>query len=408
MKCRHCNADLNLTLVDLQTSPPSNSYLTDKALRSSERYYPLNVMVCEDCWLVQTEDFVSADEMFSADYAYFSNFSEIWKKHCSMFVDKVVDRFGLNSHCRVVEIASNDGCLLRLFKEKGILCTGVEPTSSTAEVAKSLGLDIVEDFFSSSLALSLVKDNKSADLIVANNVLAHVPDINDFIKGFKLLLKPTGISTFEFPHVLNLIEKNQFDTIYHEHFSYLSLVSVKTLLAFHGLEIFDVEELETHGGSLRVYCQHVDIGVHKKSESVEILIEKETKFGLKTKSCYMGFQNRVETLKYDFLNFLIDSKRNGKSVVGYGAAAKGNTLLNYAGVRSDLISFVVDKNPYKQNKFLPGSRIPIVDEHFLLEYKPDFIVIFPWNIKSEIIGQLSYCREWGAKFVTAIPHLTFE
>lgn len=405
MKCRHCHAELTLSLVDLGSAPPSNAYLTRQTLREPEKYFPLHVLVCDRCWLVQTEDFAQADELFSADYAYFSSFSTTWLKHAEKYVADMAAQFSLDGNSYIVEIAANDGYLLQYAKARGIPCLGIEPTKSTAAVARAKGIEIVEEFFGVGLARQLVEQGRQADLTTANNVLAHVPDINDFVAGFATLLKPTGIATFEFPHLLNLIEQNQFDTIYHEHYSYLSLTAVTTIFQANGLSVFDVEELPTHGGSLRVYAQRKDAGLRETSVRVAKLLERETLAGMCNKNFYVGFQRKADKVKNDLLVFLIEAQRAGKSVVGYGAAAKGNTLLNYAGVRPDLMSFVVDRNPAKQGKFLPGSRLPVIAEDQLKLARPDYVVILPWNLREEVVEQLSYIRTWGGKFVTVVPAL---
>lgn len=403
MKCRHCQAELSLPLVDLGTAPPSNAYLDQQTLHAPEKYFPLRVLVCTKCWLVQTEDYAGADELFSANYAYFSSFSTSWLQHAEQYVTGMAQRFDLNSNSLIVEVAANDGYLLQYAKAQGIPCLGIEPTSSTAEAARAKGIEIVEAFFGVKLAQQLTSQGKYADLTTANNVLAHVPDINDFVAGFEVLLKPDGVSTFEFPHLLRLVTENQFDTIYHEHYSYLSLTAVKQIFEKNGLSVFDVEELSTHGGSLRVYAQRMDTGLHELSQNVMSLLECEAAAGMNSIAFYAGFQAKANKVKNDLLVFLIEAQQAGKSVAGYGAAAKGNTLLNYAGVRSDLLSYVVDRNPAKQDKFLPGSRIRIVAESHLKQCKPDYVVILPWNLKSEVIEQLDYIRNWGGQFVTFVP-----
>ncbi len=405
MKCRHCQSELKLTLIDLGSAPPSNAYLTEEKRHEPEKWFPLRVLVCDQCWLVQTEDFAQADELFDADYAYFSTFSSSWLAHSERYVTDIVQRFGLDEQSCVVEVAANDGYLLQYVKALGIPCTGIEPTASTASAARDKGIDIVEKFFGVKLARQLVAEGKQADLTVANNVLAHVPDINDFVAGFTLLLKPDGVATFEFPHLLNLIELNQFDTIYHEHFSYLSLMAVRHIFDANGLTVFDVEELPTHGGSLRVYAQRTDTGSKVINDQVRTILQKEERIGMGTVDYYTGFQGKAEKVKDDFIAFLIEAKRQGKSVAAYGAAAKGNTLMNFAGIRPDLLHFVVDKNPAKQGKFMPGSRIPIVSEERLIEERPDYVVILPWNLREEIMQQLANVHEWGGKFVTAVPEL---
>lgn len=405
MKCRHCQTELTLPLIDLGAAPPSNAYLTQHTLHAPEKYFPLRVLVCSECWLVQTEDYAGADELFSADYAYFSSFSTTWLQHAERYVADMVQRFALNANSHIVEVAANDGYLLQYAKARGIPCLGIEPTTSTADAARAKGIEIVEEFFGVQLAEKLVAQGKQADLTAANNVLAHVPDINDFVGGFAVLLKPAGVSTFEFPHLLRLVSENQFDTIYHEHYSYLSLIAVKRIFEHNGLSVFDVEELPTHGGSLRVYAQRTDSGIHEISANVANMLQREVQAGMTTLTFYAGFQAKANQVKNDFLAFLIEAKRTGKTVAGYGAAAKGNTLLNYAGVRPDLLPFVADRNPAKQNKFLPGCRIPIVAEAQLKQTRPDYVVILPWNLREEVMGQLAYVREWGGQFVVAVPSL---
>lgn len=405
MKCRHCDAELNLSLIDLGSAPPSNAYLSVQTLRMPEKWFPLRVLVCTECWLVQTEDYAGAEELFSADYAYFSSFSTSWLQHAESYVACMTERFGLDSTSHVVEIAANDGYLLQYFKSCSIPCLGIEPTASTASAARAKGIEVVEDFFGTRLAQMLVAQGRQADLTAANNVLAHVPNINDFVSGFALLLKPTGVATFEFPHLLRLIADNQFDTIYHEHFSYLSLTAVTRIFELNGLSVFDVEELPTHGGSLRVFAQRSDSGSHQMSRSVKEMLEREETEGMKTRTYYADFQEKADKVKDDFTSFLIEVKRAGKSVIAYGAAAKGNTLINYAGIRPDLITYVVDRNPAKQGKYLPGSRIPIVGESCLLSGKPDYVVILPWNLRDEVMTQLDYVRKWGGKFAVAVPEM---
>jgi SAM-dependent methyltransferase len=406
MKCRHCGQAVTLSFIDLETSPPSNSYLTAEQLAGPESWYPLRVFTCTNCWLVQNEDYTHFGELFSSDYAYFSSFSTSWLKHAEAYVAEVTERFGLGPASHVVEVASNDGYLLQYVKARGIPCLGIEPTASTAAAARAIGIPVAEEFFGIKFAESLVAEGKSADLTAANNVLAHVPDINDFVSGFSRLLKPDGVSTFEFPHLMRLVEHCQFDTIYHEHFSYLSLTAVKTIFEANGLTVFEVQEIGTHGGSLRVFAQRTDTMAKPVTAAVGALLAREEAVGMKTAAYYGGFQKRADTIKNDLVEFLIQAWRDGKAVGAYGAAAKGNTLLNYAGVRSNLLPWVVDRNPAKQNKFLPGSRIPVVDEAHLKTARPEYIVILPWNLKTEVIEQLGYAREWGAKFVTAVPRLT--
>lgn len=405
MKCRHCGSELALPLVDLGSAPPSNAYLTKQTLKSPEKWFPLRVLVCERCWLAQTEDFAQAEELFDADYAYFSGFSSSWLAHCERYVTDIVARLGLKVDSHVVEVAANDGYLLQYFLARNIPCTGVEPTTSTAAAARAKGIPIVEDFFSVGLARELAAQGKQADLATANNVLAHVPDINDFVAGFAVLLKPQGVATFEFPHLLKLIADYQFDTIYHEHFSYLSLTAVDRIFAANGLTVFDVEEHPTHGGSLRVFAQRSDTGQRSRGAKVDELLDREYQAGITTARYYAGFQAKTDKVKNDFLSFLLDAKHQGQTVAAYGAAAKGNTLMNYAGIRPDLIAFVADRNPAKQGKYMPGSRIPITEELGLKSAKPDYVVILPWNLKAEVMQQLEYIKAWGGRFVTAIPNL---
>lgn len=408
MKCRHCQADITMPFVDLGSAPPSNAYLTSNTLKSPEKWFPLRVLVCEQCWLVQTEDFAQAHELFDSDYAYFSSYSRVWLSHAAKYVVDMIKRFPLNNMSHVVEIAANDGYLLQYVNAAGIPCTGIEPTDSTAVAAEEKGIEIVKDFFGMHLAEKLVNAGKQADLMPANNVLAHVPDINDFVAGFACLLKPQGVATFEFPHLLRLVQEKQFDTIYHEHFSYLSLNAVNHIFKRNGLKIFDVEEIFTHGGSLRVYAQRKDTGKHPCSERVQNLLEHEVQVGMTNVNYYADFQGKIDAIKNNFLGFLLDAKQHKKSVAAYGAAAKGNTLMNYAGVRPDLVQFVVDRNPTKQGKFMPGSRIPILDEAKLKSAKTDYIIVFPWNIVDEIVQQLDYVKAWGGKLVTAVPEMVIH
>ena len=405
MKCRHCGSDVSHVLVDLGAAPPSNAYLTKMALKRPEKYFPLRVLVCESCWLVQAEAYSRAAELFNEEYAYFSSFSSEWLAHAKKYVDAMVERFDLSESSIVGEVAANDGYLLQFVKERGINCYGIEPTASTANAARQKGIEIVQDFLNVSLAGELRRRGHAVDLLVANNVLAHVPDINDFSQACQMLLKESGVFTCEFPHLLNLISQHQFDTIYHEHFSYLSFGTVVNIFAKNGLSVFDVEKLGTHGGSLRVFAQRSDTGIHQVSSKVDELISEENNAGMTTIDFYRGFQEHAEKVKNDFLQFLIDKKKEGKVVVGYGAAAKGNTLLNFAGVKSDLIKYVVDRSPHKQGKYLPGSRIPIVSEDQLKVETPDYVVIFPWNLSDEISDQLKYLSSNGTKFVTAVPRL---
>jgi SAM-dependent methyltransferase len=406
--CRHCGAALNLSLADLGSAPPSNAYLTRQALLAPERWFPLRVRVCERCWLAQTEDCARPEELFDADYAYFSSYSTSWLAHAERYVADVVGRFGLHADCHVVEVAANDGYLLQYVKARDIPCTGIEPAAGAAAAARARGIAIIEDFFGVRVAGDFVAQGKHADLVVANNVLAHVPDINDFVAGVALLLKPQGVATFEFPHLLRLVAGNQFDTIYHEHFSYLSLLAVDRIFAANGLAIFDVEEQPTHGGSLRVFAQRDGTGRLPRGARVNEVLQREVRAGMTTAEYYAGFQAAIDRVKDDFLAFLLAAKRRGRRVVAYGAAAKGNTLMNYAGIRPDLIPFVVDRNPAKQGKYMPGSRLPIVDEGRLAPARPDYVVILPWNIKEEVMCQLAYIASWGGKFAIAVPALSIS
>lgn len=405
MNCRFCDQKLTNEFVDLGFSPPSNSFLNKEDLNKPEVFYPLRIMVCDQCYLVQIDEFAKHDDIFNKDYVYFSSFSTSWLKHAEKYTDMMTNRFGFNENSKVVEIASNDGYLLQYFHKKGIQVLGVEPTSNTAAVAISKGIDTVVDFFGKKLAKTLVDKNIKADLILGNNVLAHVPDINDFVGGLPILLEDSGVITFEFPHLLKLIKENQFDTIYHEHFSYLSLFSVKKIFEANCLEIFDVEEVETHGGSLRIFAKKMHQNFHEVTQNVQHILNSEKDFGLQDLDVYKSFQVKSEKVKNDFLKFLLDAKTNNKKVVAYGAAAKGVTLLNFCGVRKDLINFVVDASPHKRDKFLPGVHIPVVSEDQIKEYKPNYVIILPWNLKNEIQEQLKYIRDWDAKFVTAVPEI---
>ena len=404
MNCRGCGAHLHLPLIDLGTAPPSNAYISAAQLDQAEQWVPLRVLVCDACWLVQTEDYRAADSLFDADYAYFSSFSSSWLAHAERYVAEMTERFGLNTQSRVVEIAANDGYLLQYVAGRGIPCLGIEPTASTARAARAKGLEIRELFFGETVGRQLAEEGWEADLMAANNVLAHVPDINDFLKGFAALLKPTGVATFEFPHLLRLMAEHQFDTLYHEHYSYLSLTAVQALCARNGLALFDVEELPTHGGSLRVFVQRA-AGVRQVSAAVGELLARELGRGVKTAAYYASLAPAAERIKHELLRFLLQAKAEGKRVVGYGAAAKGNTLLNYAGVRGDLLTWVADANPHKQGKYLPGSRIPIVEPARIAAERPDYVLLLPWNLRDEVAQQLAYIDEWGGKLVIAVPHM---
>lgn len=404
MKCRHCQADLTLPLVDLGSAPPSNAYLTQQTLHTPEKYFPLRVLVCTQCWLVQTEDYAQADELFSADYAYFSSTSSGWLAHAAKYAEKMTRQLGLNQDSLVIEVASNDGYLLKNFVAVGIPCLGIEPTAGTAAAAENLGIPVLREFFGERLGKQLAAAGKQADLIAGNNVYAHVPDINDFTRGLKVALKPGGTITLEFPHLMQLLEHIQFDTIYHEHFSYLSLYTVDRIFKAAGLRVWDIEELPTHGGSLRVYGCH-DEDARQVSSSVKAMLAEEARSGLQTLATYQHFQAEANRVKDDLLAFLIEQKRAGKKVAAYGAAAKGNTLLNYAGVKPDLLPFVCDAAAAKQGKFMPGSHIPILSPTALIDQRPDYLVILPWNIATEIKQQNARLAELGTKFVTAVPKL---
>ncbi|MHC8393564.1 methyltransferase domain-containing protein [Pseudomonas sp. LB3P93] len=406
MNCRGCGTSLDLPLIDLGTSPPSNAYVRADQLEQAEQWVPLKVAVCQQCWLVQTEDYTSADSLFDAEYAYFSSFSSTWLAHADKYVAEMVERFGLTGDSRVVEIAANDGYLLQYVSGRGIPCLGVEPTRSTAQAAREKGLEIRELFFGRDTASQLIADGWSADLMAANNVLAHVPDINDFLGGFATLLKPTGVATFEFPQLLTLMAGQQFDTLYHEHYSYLSLTAVQTLCERNGLEVFDVSQLSTHGGSLRVFVQRADGARRDVQPAVARQLQAELAAGVKTPEYYATLAPAAERIKHQLLRFLLQAKADGKRVVGYGAAAKGNTLLNYAGVKPDLLAWVADANPHKQGKYLPGSRIPIVSPAQIDLEKPDYVLVLPWNLLHEVSQQLAQVREWGGRFVIAVPELT--
>ena len=405
MNCRFCNAELKDVFIDLINSPASNSFLTKEQLNEPETYYPLKVFTCSNCFLVQVDEYKESESIFNNEYVYFSSFSTTALKHARQYVEKMIDRFHFDEKSQVIEIASNDGYLLQYFKEKNVPVLGIEPTGNTADVSRSKGIENISEFFGTELAQKLIANNRKADLLLGNNVLAHVPDIVDFVKGMSMVLKEDGVITMEFPHLMQLVDNNQFDTIYHEHFSYLSFYTVKQIFKAQGLDMFDVEEVPVHGGSLRIYAKHENDASKPVSENVQNLLDKEIAKGMTTLEYYNDFQKASFAIKLDFTDFLVKQKREGKKVAGYGAAAKGNTLLNYCGTKSDLIDFVVDANPFKQNKWLPGSHIPVMNEEKIKTDKPDFIIIFPWNIKEEVIKQLDYIKEWGGKFVIPIPHL---
>jgi SAM-dependent methyltransferase len=404
MNCRHCKAPLTHTFLNLGFAPPSNAYLSKEDLSMPEIYYPLNIKVCDHCWLVQTEDYAQADDFFGPDYAYFSSTSSSWLAHARDYFEKISERLGLNGNSLVIEVASNDGYLLKNFIEFGIPCLGIEPTDSTAEAAERLGIPVLREFFGEGVGELLATEGRQADLIVGNNVYAHVPDINDFTRGLKAALKPGGTITLEFPHLMRLIEQTQFDTVYHEHFSYLSLHTVAQIFDKAGLRIWNVEELQTHGGSLRIYgCHTADSRIVEESVSKVLLEEKNR--GLQQLETYLSFQPRADKVKNDLLTFLIEQKRAGKKVVAYGAAAKGNTLLNYAGVKPDLIPLVFDAAVAKQNKYMPGSHIPILAPEKLNQTQPDYVLILPWNIAVEVREQISDSVGAEVKFVIAVPSL---
>jgi SAM-dependent methyltransferase len=392
--------------LSLGNSPLANLYLDESDLHTAEAYYPLEVFVCDSCFLVQLEEYEAAERIFSATYAYFSSYSESWLQHCKEYTDMIVDRFFLNKHSFVLEVASNDGYLLQYFKEYGVPVLGVEPAKNTAEAARKRGIPTDVTFFNSTYAKKLRGHDQQGDLIIGNNVLAHNPDLHDFVEGLKIALKPDGVITMEFPHLLRLLEENQFDTIYHEHFSYFSFGAALTLFAKHDLEVFDVEEIPTHGGSLRIYAKHKEDASKPRTQRVEKLLEKEATAGLFDVDTYYKFGENVKLTKRLLLECLIHIKNNGKKIVGYGAPAKGNTLLNYCGIRTDFLDYTVDRSPAKQDKFLPGTHIPILRPDAIKQHKPDYIMILPWNIKDEIMQQLDYVREWGGRFIIPIPKVS--
>ena len=404
--CRSCGAPLETVFVDLGASPLANSYLTAAQVNAMEPFYPLRALVCGHCFLVQLEEFESPERIFS-DYAYFSSYSSSWLDHCRRYTELVVARFGLDSSSQVVELASNDGYLLQYFKQRGIPVLGIEPAANVAAVAREKGIPTLVEFFGRETARSAAA-NAPADLLLGNNVLAHVPDLNDFVAGMKILLKPGGVITMEFPHLMRLIEDNQWDTIYHEHFSYFSLLTVARVFAAHGLRLFDVQELPTHGGSLRIYACHEEDPDRVEQPAMRALAERERGAGYERLETYLGYGRRVEADKRQILGFLIDLKSQGLRIAGYGAPAKGNTMLNYCGLRRDFIDYTCDLNPHKQGHFLPGSHIPIRDPQAIREDRPDVIMILPWNLKDEIMEQLSFVREWGGRFAARTPELTLH
>lgn len=403
--CRFCGEALRFTFVDLGMSPLCESYLSPHQLNQMEPFYPLHVFVCENCFLVQLQEYVTPEHIFT-EYAYFSSYADSWLKHAENYTNLVSERFHLNAHSFVVEVASNDGYLLQYFVQKNIPVLGIEPAKNVAKVAVEKGVPTLTEFFGEQLARQLCEKGQQADLIAGNNVLAQVPDLNDFVSGLKTLLKPTGVITIEFPHLMKLMEQNQFDTIYHEHFSYFSFITAEKIFAAHGIQLFDVEELPTHGGSLRIYGRHMentDIAVTDRAREMH---EREINASFTDMQHYAAFDEQVKETKRKLLNFLIESRRAGKSIVGYGAPGKGNTLLNYCGVRADFIEYTVDRNPYKQGKFLPGTHIPIYSPQKIWETKPDYVFILPWNFKDEIMSQMAGIREWGGRFVVPIPEVT--
>jgi len=401
--CRYCNAPLQLSFCDLGMSPLSNANLRSEQLNQMERFYPLHAYVCEACWLVQLDLFEAPDYIFGDNYAYFSSYSDSWLAHAKAYTESMIKRFNLDPSSQVIEVASNDGYLLQYFVEKGIPVLGIEPAGNVAAVAREREVPTLEKFFGMDTAKSLVCDGNSADLLLGNNVLAHVPELNDFVAGLKVILKPQGVITMEFPHLLQLISNNQFDTIYHEHFSYFSFLTAEKIFAAHGLTLFDVEELSTHGGSLRIFAKHDEDNSKSIRENVKAIKDKEIAANLNSPEPYAAFEKKVCETKRQLLSFLINEKRKGKTIVGYGAPAKGNTLLNYCGVRMDFLDYTVDRNPHKQGTYLPGTHIPVLHPDEINITKPDYILILPWNLKEEIIDQLIYARAWGAKFVSPIP-----
>ncbi|MCI9229276.1 MAG: class I SAM-dependent methyltransferase [Dorea sp.] len=404
--CRYCGAELKICMTDLGVAPLSNDYLANNRLSKGQHTLPLKVFYCDACKLVQVVDYEMPEGVFNEEYKYYSSFSTSWLKHSENYVDYIVKRLELTNTSKVMEIASNDGYLLQYFKKYQINPLGIEPSTSTAEIAKSKGIETIDDFFGATLAEKLVCERDKFDLIIGNNVLAHVPYIGDFVKGLSLALKESGTITLEFPHLLNLIKYNQFDTIYHEHFSYLDILSVKRIFHDNGMKIYDIQKLDTHGGSLRVFISHKANANVDISEAVENIINEELAFGLDKVNVYKEFHEKVKNIKLNIWAKLINLKKNKKTIVGYGAAAKGNTLFNYCGIKNDIIDYVADISPFKQNLYLPGSFIPVVSPERIKETKPDYVLIIPWNLKTEIISQLSYIREWGGRFLVLIPEIT--
>lgn len=402
--CRFCKTELTQNFVDLGISPLSNSYLNSKQINEKEPIFPLHVFLCNNCLLVQLEEFESPQKIFS-DYAYFSSYSKTWLEHAQEYVNMMISRFDFDEKSQIIELASNDGYLLQYFKERKIPILGIEPAVNVGTVAEKKGIPTIFKFFGTELAKELVSSDKKADLLLGNNVLAHVPDLNDFVKGLKILLKPDGVITMEFPHLLRLIQQNQFDTIYHEHFSYFSFLVVQNIFSSHELTIFDVNEIPTHGGSLRIYAKHKENQKFKVNENILKLNKKESEFGINKINTYSNFQKTIELLKQQICEFFIDIQKENKTIVGYGAPAKGNTLLNYCKINNGMINYTVDKNIHKQGLFLPGTHIPIKDPEKIRMTKPDYVLILPWNLKDEIIEQMSFIRDWGGKFVVFIPEV---
>ena len=402
MRCRHCGSSLTVSFCDLGMSPLANSYVSVEQIDRAESFYPLHAYVCGECFLVQLQEFESPEQIFS-DYAYFSSYSDSWVAHCRQYVEQMVARYGLGSEQLVIEVASNDGYLLKFFKEKGVPVLGIEPAANVARAAQDLGIETLVEFFNPTLAETLVRRGIQADLLLGNNVLAHVPDLNGFVRALKLALKPSGVITLEFPHLLELIRERQFDTIYHEHFSYLSLGTVGRVFSKFGLKVFDVDRLATHGGSIRVYATHAENAMQTISGHVNEMLSEEASAGLGSLTTYRAFSDEVKKTKRALLRFLIYAREKGKSVVGYGAPAKGNTLLNYCGVRTDLLEYTVDRSPHKQGRLLPGVRLPIYPPEKIRETKPDYVLILPWNLKDEVMSQMSFVRQWGGRFVVPIP-----
>jgi SAM-dependent methyltransferase len=400
--CRFCKAALRHTFVDLGMSPLCESYLTVDQLNGMEPFYPLHVKVCDECFLVQLEQYVSAEHIFT-EYAYFSSYSDSWLRHSSNYVDMISERLGLGAQSLAVELASNDGYLLQYFVKKGIPVLGVEPAVNVAQVAEQKGVPTLVKFFGYQTARRMVADGQAADIVIGNNVLAQVPDLNDFVGGIRMLLKPEGVATLEFPHLERLMAENQYDTIYHEHFSYFSLITVERIFASHGLVLFDIDEIPTHGGSIRIYVRHIEDSSKPVTPAVVSLRERELAAGLHRMETYATFAEQVMESKRALLDLLIQLRREGKRVAGYGAPGKGNTLLNYCGIRTDFLEFTVDRNPYKHGRFLPGTHIPIHSPERIGQCRPDYILILPWNLKAEIVAQLAYARQWGAKFIVPIP-----